>query len=171
MASGRPWWVAEYQAARRRRRRHWVAGVGLAIGVPLAVFGLSQTVNAVAYLAGAGSQGVFTATRTHTECSYGTFYSNCATFTDGYLEPGHVPATWTGPAHGSFPVRMPVWDWGPGGDSVYDGGSAVIDAAVFGGLPAGSIVFAACDGVWTWRSARRRGVRGRLASTRQESVS
>jgi hypothetical protein len=127
------------------------------------VFSLPTTVNAVAYLAGAGGHGRFIATGTRTPCDQ----NGCSTFTDGYLEPGHIPASVGGVVHGSFPARTPVWVWGPAYATPFSPGSAIFSAVFCGGTQlalAGIIVFAACRGVRAWRSARRRRGSGGLVA-------
>ena len=161
--------MTKYQAAWQEMRDLPIWGLiflGLmAAGFVLffGVFFLPVTVNAVAYLAGAGGHGRFIATGTRTSCDqYG-----CSTFTDGYLEPGHIPASVGGVVHGSFPARMPVWVWGPAHATPFSTGSAIFFAVFLGGIQltlAGIIVFAARRGVRAWQSARRRGGSGGLAA-------
>ncbi len=120
------------------------------------VFDLPVTVNAVAFLAGAGGHGRFIATGTRVSCGGD---NGCNTFTDGYLEPGHISATVPGVVHGSFPARLPVWVWGPDNAMPFSRDSAILWAVFLGGIQlvlAGIIAFAVYHGARAWRSARRR---------------
>lgn len=119
------------------------------------VLDLPVTVNAVAYLAGAGGHGRFIPTGSRIACGAD---SGCNTFTDGYLEPGHTPASVLGVVHGSLPARLPIWAWGPDYATPFSRGSAIFWAVIAGGLQlalAGIIAFAAYRGARAWRSARR----------------
>ena len=113
-----------------------MAGVLLVAGwVALMVILLPVTVNAVAYLAGSGATGTIEVTGNSNWCSSNPTGSGCGTTTDGFLEPGGVPASWLGDTvyGGSFPVRLPVWTWGPAPVFVYDGFSAALSAFLCGG--------------------------------------
>lgn len=130
---------------------------------------LPETVNAVAYLAGAGGQGTFTATSTHEQCSATQYSYTCSQITDGYLDPGHLPASMEGQVQGSFPVRRPVWVvWGIIAPLLLGTSGEAIFVALFCGclqlVLAGSVVFVTHRGYRAWRSARRGHTGGRLAA-------
>lgn len=129
------------------------------------VFSLPVTVDAVAYLAGAGGHGTFTATGSFTNCSYdGDGSAVCSMTTDGYLDPGRIPASWPGQVSGSFQVRRPVWVWGIVNAPLFNEGSAIFSAVGLGCTQlalAGTVFFVAYRGYRAWRSARRGRTRGR----------
>jgi hypothetical protein len=155
------------QQRRNRPIALWVVSV-VAVGFALAfgVFSLSLTVNAIAYLAGADGQGTFTATKSVTNCSYDGSTSTCSTDTYGYLDPGHIPATWIGQVHGSFPVRRPVWVWRDDAP-LFNQGTAIFTALSLGCIQlalAVTVPFVAHRGYRAWRSAWRGRPRGRSAT-------
>jgi hypothetical protein len=118
---------------------------------------LPITVDAVAYLAGDGGQGTFTATSSSTNCTWDGSQTTCSTTTYGYLDPGHSPATWTGQVHGTFPVRRPVWVW-IGGASLFNRGTAIYEAILFGSTQlalAAALPFVARRGYRARRSANK----------------
>jgi hypothetical protein len=64
--------------------------VAIAFVTFFGVLDLPVTVNAVAYLAGAGGHARFIATGLSTNCSWDGTTTTCSTVTLGYLEPGHL---------------------------------------------------------------------------------
>ena len=144
--------------------------VGMLAGfVMFVVFALPTTVNAVAYLVGAGGQSTFTASSSNYSCSPYDSYGDttCSWTTFGYINPGHIPASWPGQAMGTFTVRTPVWDWAPFSSvSVFDQGSAIFYAVCFGSIQlalAGALFFGAHRGYRAWRSGKRGRSRDRPA--------
>ena len=145
-------------AGRRRVRVGAVIVVLLVAGwLALMVIALPVTVNAVAYLAGTGGTGTFEVTGTGNWCSSNPTGSECGTTTDGFLEPGGVLASWLGNTVNdwSFPVRLPVWTWGPLPVFVYDGLSAVVATFLCGGVQSVTVAVPLAIIV-----RRRRGSRG-----------
>jgi hypothetical protein len=146
----------------------WVVGLWSTSFVLFGVFFLPYTVDAVAYLAGVGGGGTFTATNTRLSCAANYPYgATCTQVTDGYLDPGHLPASVEGQVQGSFPVRRPVWVWGIIGPPLFNPGEAILDTLVFGCLQlalAGSVPFMAHRGYRAWRSARTGHTGGRPAA-------
>ena len=105
-----------------------------AVWVAFVFFSFVTTLNAVAYLAGAGRDGTFTVTGYSTACSYSVTGDSCWSEADGYLEPGGVTATWPGgpPVGATFPVRLPLLSWGMGTPMLFTTGVAVF-AVCWGG--------------------------------------
>jgi hypothetical protein len=120
------------------------ASVGVMLIRALAVVGCAAflvisfviMVNAIAYLAGVGRPGTFTATGHSTVCSGSPTGSSCWTEVDGYVEPGNVSASWPGDVQigDSFPVRLPLWDSGLGTPVLFNTGTAIFVAFIFGAL-------------------------------------
>jgi hypothetical protein len=110
------------------------ASVAGAIWAVFVFFTFVPTVDAVAYLAGAGRDGTFTVTGYSTSCTYSTTGSSCWSQADGYVEPGGAAATWPGdaPAGATFPVRLPLLDADPGTPVLFTTGLAVL-VALWGG--------------------------------------
>jgi hypothetical protein len=134
-----------------------IAGLLVAWAFLVVFFALASEVNSVAYLAGAGHHATFTPTKPDTSSYCGGDWG-CSGGTDGYLTPGHVPASLPGVIQGPIPVRMPVWNWGYGQhDAYYSGFLAVLWGLVFGCIDlglVGAVVIVAHLGYRAWRSAR-----------------
>jgi hypothetical protein len=174
MDGERPGPVTEHQMTQPQQRKPiglWAFFVGCGLVVAsfvmfFGVFFLPVTVDAVGYLAGAGGHGTFTATDSFTTCTYSGSATLCGMTTDGYLDPGHIPASWPGQVHGSFPVRRPVWIWGIINAPLFNEGSAILFAVALGCIQlaiVGAVFFGAYRGYRAWRSARRGRTRGRPA--------
>lgn len=141
-------------------RGEWyvIAGLLVAWAFLVVFFALASEVNSVAYLAGAGHHATFTPTKPDTSGTYCGGEGGCIQGTDGYLTPGHIPASLPGEIHGPIPVRMPIWNWGYGQhDAYYSGSLAVLWGLAFGCIDlglVGAVVIVAHLGYRAWRSAR-----------------
>ena len=136
-----------------------IAGLLVAWAFLVVFSALPGAVNSVAYLAGAGDQATFTPTKPDPGSYCGGGWGGCFGGTDGYLTPGHAPASLPGEIHGPIPVRMPVWNyWGAGQhDAYYSGFLAVLFVLAFGCIDlglVGAVVIVAHLGYRAWRSAR-----------------
>jgi hypothetical protein len=112
--------------------------IAVAAGLPVLLVGwivagvvvLPRTVDAAAYLVGAGGRASFIPASQSVRC--GRF--GCQTVTNGLLEvSGHASAaTWPGqvPLHAPFTVREPAWNWGAGSELMTDTGNAIVNLVI-----------------------------------------
>jgi hypothetical protein len=137
-ASGRTSHYPVLAHAYRYPPRHRISGLFarlvLAGWLGLTVASLPDQVNAVAYLAGAGSAATFLPSSYGQECGR----SGCSTVTNGTLVTGGsgIRVTWPGraPLGLPFTVRAPMWDGWGSAHLVADTGDAVatiIAGAIF----------------------------------------
>ncbi len=114
-----------YRYPPRHRISGWSGRLVLVFWLGLTVAFLPDQVNAVAYLAGAGTSATFFPSSYGQDCGR----SGCSTVTNGTLVMGGsgVHATWPGQAPLGLPftVRAPVWDGWGSAQLVADTGNAV----------------------------------------------
>jgi hypothetical protein len=94
----------------------------------LAVVFLPGEVNSVAYLTGVESHDTFNPVSYAQACGKGS----CSTVTDGFLSSSGADVTWDSqvPLGRSFPVQVPVWNWGIGHSLVSGDGQAIAELVV-----------------------------------------
>jgi hypothetical protein len=107
-----------------RHRGSWVFALVMLVAMTgLTVIFLPGEVNGVAYLAGVESHDTFNPVNYAQACSKGS----CSTVTEGFLSRSGAEVTWDAqvPLGQSFPVRVPVWNWGIGHSLISSDGRAI----------------------------------------------
>jgi hypothetical protein len=112
-----------------RHRGSWVFALLMLVAMTgLTVIFLPGEVNSVAYLTGVESHDTFNPVNYAQACSRG----GCSTVTEGFLSNSGANVTWDSqvPLGRSFPVRVPVWNWGIGHSLISSDGRAVVGLVI-----------------------------------------
>jgi hypothetical protein len=113
-----------------RHHLSWIAALLMLLAMAgVTVIFLPEEVNSIAYVAGLESQDTFHPLDYTQDCGRG----GCTTVTEGFLSNSGANVTWGSqvPLDQSFPVRVPVWDWGTG-RTLSDGDGGAIAGIVIG---------------------------------------
>jgi len=135
-----------YAHAHRMPPRHfgsWIWAIFMLVTMTAVMVSLlPQEVNGAAYLVGAESQVNFHPVEYVQVCVKG----GCHTATDGYLSGSGANVRWDSqvPLNETFPVRVPLWNWGTGHNVIESTGGAIglLVAGLFFNVFAVALLFA-----------------------------